>query len=98
MVHQLNSVQFLLVALPEELFYRGYLQSRLDSLVGRDSRIFGVSVNVTSITITSALFALGHFVTVPSVYRLGVFFPSMLFGWMRRASGGIMAPLIFHAL
>ena len=92
-------VQFLLVALPEELFYRGYLQSRLDQyFTGSDRTIFGVSVNVKSILLTSALFAIGHIITIPSPARLAVFFPSLVFGWMRRATGGIIAPLIFHAL
>ncbi len=91
-------VQFLLVALPEELFYRGYLQTRLDQLFPNERRLFGVSVSVPSLLITSALFAIGHYVTVPAASRLAVFFPSLLFGWMRRATGGIMAPLIFHAL
>ena len=48
--------------------------------------------------ITSTIFAVGHYVTIPSPHRLAVFFPSLLFGWMRRATGGILAPLIFHAL
>lgn len=91
-------LQFLLVALPEELFYRGYLQTRLDQLFsGSEREIFGVSVNVKSIVITSALFAIGHIITIPAPSRLAVFFPSLLFGWMRRATGGILAPLIFHA-
>lgn len=90
-------VQLLLVALPEEVFYRGYLQTRLDQLVGRDRRILGVEVNVTSVVVTSALFAIGHFATIPSPARLAVFFPSLLFGWMRRASGGVAAPVVYHA-
>ena len=92
-------LQFLLVALPEELFYRGNLQTRLDQLFsGSERDIFGVSVNVKSLVLTSALFAIGHIITIPSASRLAVFFPSLLFGWMRRATGGIVAPLIFHAL
>jgi len=90
--------QFLLVALPEEVFYRGYLQSRLDQVFTKETKVFGVSVSIMSLVVTSALFAIGHYITVPSVHRLAVFFPSLLFGWMRRASGGILAPLIFHAL
>lgn len=90
-------VQLLLVALPEEVFYRGYLQTRLDKLVGRDVRVLGVSVNLHSLVLTSALFAIGHFVTIPSAHRLAVFFPSLLFGWMRRATGGIVAPVLYHA-
>ena len=91
-------VQFLLVALPEEVFYRGYLQTRLDQLFPKETQVLGVSVSVMSIVLTSTLFAIGHYVTIPAPSRLAVFFPSLLFGWMRRATGGIMAPLIFHAL
>jgi hypothetical protein len=90
-------VQLLLVALPEEVFYRGYVQTRLDRLVGRDRRFLGADVNWTSVLVTSALFAVGHVATIPSPHRLAVFFPSLLFGWMRRASGGVMAPVLYHA-
>ena len=91
-------VQLLLVALPEEVFYRGYLQSRLDGLIGRDRRILGVEINVASTVLTSALFAIGHVITIQSPTRLAVFFPSLLFGWMRRATGGVLAPILFHAI
>ncbi|MEE2757205.1 MAG: MrtP family glutamic-type intramembrane protease [Myxococcota bacterium] len=91
-------VQFLLVALPEEVFYRGYLQTRLDQLFPKQTKVMGVDVSVMSLFLTSLIFAVGHYVTVPSPHRLAVFFPSLLFGWMRKASGGILAPLIFHAL
>jgi len=91
-------VQLLLVALPEEVFYRGYLQSRLDGLIGRDRRILGVEMNVSSTVLTSVLFAIGHVVTIQSPTRLAVFFPSLLFGWMRRATGGVLAPILFHAI
>lgn len=90
-------VQFLLVAVPEEVFYRGYLQTRLDGLVGRDRVILGVAVNPTSLLLTSALFAIGHVATVPNPARLAVFFPSLIFGWMRRRSDGVLAPAIYHA-
>ncbi|MCB9522749.1 MAG: CPBP family intramembrane metalloprotease [Myxococcales bacterium] len=90
-------VQFLLVAVPEEVFYRGYLQSRLDGLIGRDRRILGADVNVASVLLTSALFAVGHIATIPHPSRLAVFFPSLLFGWLRRRSGGVLAPAIYHA-
>ncbi|MGC6416160.1 MAG: myxosortase MrtP [Bradymonadia bacterium] len=91
-------IQFLLVALPEEVFYRGYLQTRLDQIFTHNRRILGVELSVASLLITSTIFAVGHYVTIPSPHRLAVFFPSLLFGWMRRATGGILAPLIFHAL
>lgn len=90
-------VQLLLVALPEEVFYRGYLQTSLDRLIGQDRKVLGVQVNVASVFLTSALFAVGHYLTIPHPARLAVFFPSVLFGWMRRASGGIGASVLYHA-
>jgi membrane protease YdiL (CAAX protease family) len=92
------ATQLLLVALPEEIFYRGYLQGRLDQLVGRDRELFGAQVNLTSVTLTSVLFALAHLATIHHPARLAVFFPSLLFGWMRRAYGDTLTPALFHAL
>lgn len=90
-------VQLLLVAFPEELFYRGYLQTRLEELVGRKRKICGLELNIASLLLTSALFALGHIATIPNPARLAVFFPSLLFGVMRCATGGLFASTFFHA-
>lgn len=92
------ATQLLLVAIPEELFYRGYVQGRLDELVGKDRSFLGVQVNLHSILITSILFALAHLATIHHPARLAVFFPSLLFGWMRRAYGNTLTPAIFHAI
>lgn len=91
-------LQLFVVALPEEIFYRGYIQTRLDGLIGRDQRVFGVSYNWASALLCSTLFAIAHFVTIPHPARLAVFFPSLLFGWMRRAYHDTLSPAIFHAI
>jgi membrane protease YdiL (CAAX protease family) len=90
--------QLLLVAIPEEVFYRGYLQTRLDRLIGRDREVFGALFNWESALVCSALFAVAHVATIPHPARLAVFFPSLLFGWMRRAYGDTLTPAIYHAL
>ena len=92
------ATQLLLVAIPEELFYRGYIQGRLDQLIGAERRLFGVTLNLHSVALTSALFALAHLATIHHPARLAVFFPSLLFGWMRRAYGDTLTPAVFHAL
>ena len=92
------AAQLLLVAIPEEVFYRGYLQSRLDALVGRDRPLFGALFNWESALLCSSLFAVAHVATIPHPARLAVFFPSLLFGWMRRAYGDTLTPAIYHAL
>ncbi len=91
-------MQLFLVGLPEEIFYRGYLQTRLDSLVGQDRTVFGALFNWKSTILCSVLFALAHLATIHNPARLAVFFPSLLFGWMRRAYHDTLSPAIFHAL
>ena len=90
-------LQVLLIALPEEFFYRGYLQRRLDQIKGRRSWNIGPLEFTRSNLIVSALFAFGHFVIGLSPLRLAVFFPSLLFGMLRDRTDGIAAPIAFHA-
>lgn len=91
------SGQLLVIALPEEAFYRGYLQSALDEAFPPRFRVLGAQLG-PSVLLTSALFALGHLSTELSAARLAVFFPSLVFGYLRARTGGVGAGLIFHAL
>jgi len=88
--------QLLLIAIPEEFFYRGYIQGTLDRVWTRRIRLLGVEVG-PAVLVTSVLFALGHFLVGFDPQRLGVFFPALLFGWMRCATGSIAAAALFHA-
>jgi membrane protease YdiL (CAAX protease family) len=89
--------QLLAVALPEEMFYRGYLQTQLESSWPARSRgpLRGCG---WALVVTSVVFALGHLVTIPHPARLAVFFPSLVFGWLRYRTGGIGASVVFHAV
>ena len=89
--------QLLGVALSEEFFFRGYLQSSLDKIYGTPIKILGAEVGL-GLLISSAIFAAGHFLTIPVIGRLSVFFPSLLFGWLRARTGGVAAPILFHAM
>jgi membrane protease YdiL (CAAX protease family) len=91
------AAQLLIVALPEEAFYRGYLQTRLDDAFPPRVSFLGATVG-PSILATSAIFALGHYATIHDPARLAVFFPSLAFGWLRARTGGVGAPVVFHAL
>jgi uncharacterized protein len=95
----LNEVvgQLVIIALPEEAFYRGYLQSRLDEALPWRIRFIGASVG-PALLVTSLVFAIGHFATIRDPARLAVFFPSLLFGWLRVRTGGIGAGVLFHAM
>jgi membrane protease YdiL (CAAX protease family) len=89
--------QLFVIALPEEAFYRGWLQTSLDARFAKEVRVFGLPLT-WGIVITSAIFAVGHFLTIPNPARLAVFFPSLLFGALRRREGGIGAAFVFHAM
>ena len=89
--------QLFVVALPEEAFYRGYLQSRLDEVWPPRLRLAGARVG-PGLLVASAIFALGHLATIPHPARLAVFFPALLFGWLRARTGGVGASIGYHAL
>ena len=89
--------QVILIALPEEVFYRGWLQPRLRRVWPGGLKVLGVSVG-PAIFVTSVLFALGHVVTIPAAFRLAVFFPSLLFGWLRDRTDHLAGPVAMHVL
>jgi uncharacterized protein len=88
--------QLLGIAMPEEMFYRGYAQTALDDPFKGRFRVFGARLG-PGLLLASLIFALGHFATNTHPARLAVFFPSLVFGWLRTKSGGIGAPVLFHA-
>jgi membrane protease YdiL (CAAX protease family) len=88
--------QVFVIALPEEAFYRGYLQSRLDEVWRPGWTVLGARVG-PGLFVASAIFAAGHLATVQLPARLAVFFPAVLFGWLRAKSGGVGASILFHA-
>jgi membrane protease YdiL (CAAX protease family) len=89
--------QLVVVAIPEEIFFRGYLLVRLERVWPPARRFLGAPVG-KALLVSSALFALGHLAVIPNPQRLAVFFPALVFGWMRGKTGSIAAGATFHAL
>ena len=89
--------QLVVVAIPEELFFRGYLMERLERVWPPTRHLFGAPVGLALVA-SSALFARGHLLVIPNPQRLAVFFPALVFGWMRARTGSIAAGATFHAL
>ena len=87
--------ELFVTALPEEFFYRGWLQARLKQVWPNGARIAGVVVG-PAFLLTAALFAIGH-LAIFSASRLLVFFPALLFGWLRERTGTVVGSTIFHA-
>jgi membrane protease YdiL (CAAX protease family) len=90
--------QLIVVALPEEAFFRGYLQSTLSDLETTRLRVLGVKLAPGAWLLQAMLFAVIHFAVEPHPARLAVFFPALLFGWARAWRGGIGAALALHAM
>ena len=78
--------QAILVALPEEVFFRGYLYDVFEER------------GWEPVTVTSLLFAAGHLVIHASAYRALTFFPALLLGWGRKKSGNLYVPVFLHLL
>jgi len=116
--------QIVLIALPEEFFYRGYVQTRIrqwwtadarsDASASPEDETAGTTVRdgptesrrpgwlgiTPENALASALFALGHLVIpvggqiLPN--RVAVFFPALVFGWLRDRTGYITASVTYH--
>jgi membrane protease YdiL (CAAX protease family) len=87
--------QIFVVALPEEFFYRGFIQTRLRDAWPQGKRVLGARLG-PAFWLTAVLFALGH-LAIFQVWRLGVFFPALLFGWMRERTHSVIGAAAFHA-
>jgi membrane protease YdiL (CAAX protease family) len=75
------------VAFSEEFFYRGYLTLRFEEKWSP----------ARAAVAAAALFAVGHLLE-PAPWRLAVFFPALLFAWLRWKTGTIIGASIAHFL
>jgi uncharacterized protein len=90
-------LQILVVALPEELFYRGWMQTAwARTAPGRGVRVLGARLGAGFVW-TQLLFAAGHLVVLQP-WRVATFLPGLWFGWLRERHGSIAAPIAAHAL
>jgi len=99
-----------LAALPEEMFFRGYVQPALAARLGGPAdgpvgvRALWTRPVALSIAGSALLFAVTHAVLEPrwlsvgALARLLTFFPGLVFGALRVVTGSIWAPALFHAL
>jgi uncharacterized protein len=85
----------LVVALPEEFFYRGFIQGRLRDAWPQGRTVLGARLG-PAFWVTALLFAVGH-LAIFEAWRLSVIFPALLFGWMRERTGSVMGAALFHA-
>jgi membrane protease YdiL (CAAX protease family) len=77
---------FIVVALPEEFFFRGFLFERIEGSA------------LTKIIVTSLLFSITHIVIGFSLIRLLTFLPGISLGYLRHKTGEIYTPTLLHNL
>ena len=87
--------QFLLTALPEEFFFRGFLQERFIKIFPPTQKIWGVPFGKAAL-ITSLLFALSHSLITFQWWHIFIFFPGLVFGWLKEKTGTVWAGVLFH--
>ena len=95
-IFQLILIQILLVAFPEEFFYRGTLQTLLGLFFKKRIRFLGTELG-WNLPLASLLFAASHSLMTLRWWHFAIFFPSLVFGWLREKTGGLVAPILFHA-
>jgi membrane protease YdiL (CAAX protease family) len=89
-------VQLIVVALPEELFFRGFLLHLLEKRFPPKRRILGGGIGL-ALVLSAAAFAVIHLPKDGDPRALATFFPGLMFGWMRSATGSILASTVTHA-
>jgi len=92
LLHQLAAV-----ALPEEVFFRGYLLTLLHRVWPGKQRAW-VGAYGPAVLLSSALFALAHALPQWQPLRLTVFFPALLFAYLRVRTGSVTAAIVLHGL
>lgn len=90
-------VQFLAIALPEEFFFRGFVQSELEGAARKKIKILGAELG-WGWAITCLIFGVGHVIVQATPIRAAVIFPSLLFGWARVRTKSVLHPAIMHTL
>ena len=86
-----------LIALPEEMFYRGFLETRLERLWPTRWHFLAIPISRT-VVVSAVLFALGHFLGEWNPARLGPFFPAFLFSMLTRKSRSISGAVVYHGM
>lgn len=89
--------QLIVVAAPEELFFRGYLTTRLEAALGGPRlRVLGVEMGRGTL-LASALFAFGHLLVTFEPATLATFFPAFAFAWIYARTRSVVGGALFHA-
>lgn len=90
--------QFMYVAVAEELFFRGFLQGSVLTLLTtaipkRRTLQCGISV-----VISAVCFAAAHMIMQESTLPVVIIAPGLILGWLYIKTDSLLAPILFHGI
>ena len=89
--------QILLVSFPEEFYFRGFLQDQMNRWYPSQKNYFGAPFGKAQI-LNALVFALAHSVISFQIWHLSIFFPALLFAWLKEKTQTIWASVFFHGV
>ncbi len=90
--------QFMYVAVAEEVFFRGYVQSNVLRLTNPDKDGQCHLGKWLSIVLSAACFAVAHIIIQGRAIFALTFLPGLICGWLFTRTRSLLAPILFHGL
>ena len=90
--------QFMYIAVAEEVFFRGYVQSNIVRLVNTMMAKRPALQRWVSIVISAACFAAAHMIVQGRIISVLTFLPGLVLGWLFIRTKSLLAPILFHGL
>ena len=90
--------QFMYVAVAEEVFFRGYVQSNILRLTAAAPRQHSSPQVWISVVVSAGLFAAAHIVIQGQIVSILTFLPGLLLAWLFLRTKSLLAPILFHGL
>lgn len=85
------------VAFPEEFFFRGYMQENLNKIFVPQKKLFGVPFGF-GVMLTCVIFTVSHSFLAYQWWQVFIFFPTLAFAWLKEKTGTVWASVFFHAI
>lgn len=88
--------QFAYVALPEELFFRGFFLSHVRRLLRMVGDADSPAIEVVGAALSAGVFALSHMLVLRNFVSVLTFFPGLIFAWLFVRSKSLIGPVLLH--
>lgn len=90
--------QFMYVAVAEELFFRGFLQSSILNLLITAVPKRRFLQCFFSVVLSAVCFAIAHMIIHESAFSVLIIAPGLILGWLYLKTDSLIAPILFHGI